>query len=215
MKVHRMLLPLLLAAGVSAQGDETTPMSDALDSAGFDAVADDQGVMVYVDPNSEIVRVAAEGQIDASPEKVREALLDYEHQVGVMKRLTESRVLERGSDSLLVYQRLTLPIVDDRDYTLRVKWGADGRTLWVKYTAVADQGPAARDGIVRVSNHSGSWQLSPIRSGEATWARFQMHMDLAGWIPHSLARSGAGDEVPALFASVRQLATTERGEVTP
>ncbi|MBI5489765.1 MAG: hypothetical protein HY905_20695 [Deltaproteobacteria bacterium] len=203
------VVPLPLSPPVA--GTELTPMSRTLTSAGFAEIGTTDGVTAYQDEASEIIRVAAEGEFDSPPEKVLEALLAYDRQPGIVERVSESRVLERGENRIVVYQHLNLPVVSDRDYTLRVQWGKDGDTTWLVYKAVGDAGPAEKEGVVRVLDHEGSWQLQPIRDGAATKVRFQMHIDLAGSLPRWMARSGAADELPAMFESIRRLMATPSG----
>ena len=130
-----------------------------------------------------------------------QALLDYRGQVGKIARLSESKVLSRSGNSLLVYQRLNLPVISDRDFNLKVSWWRDGDTTWVAYRAIK-RGLPPRDGVVRVSHHLGSWQLRPINNGRQTLVRFQVSIDLAGWLPRWMARSGSGKEVPELFVAI-------------
>ena len=203
---------LVLSPPAAADADELTPFGTALEAAGFGKIAEDQGVTVYQDKEARSVRVAAEGEFDGPPEEVLKALLSFERQQRVIKRLSQSWILERGPDSLVVYQHLNLPVVSDRDYVLNVRWGGDGTARWVSFHAVRQQGPAPRDGIVRVTDHEGSWQLRPLRGGKATLVRFQMTLDVAGDIPRWLVRIHAGQEVLDLFASVRKLfASAEYG----
>jgi hypothetical protein len=44
--------------------------------------------------------------------------------------------------------------------------------------------------------------LVPIEGGRATWARFQVRIDLAGWVPTWMARSSAAKELPEMFMQV-------------
>jgi len=178
------------------------PLSRSLSRSGYTRVAKKDGVTVYRDKRSSIIDLAAEGVVHASPEQVQRALLDYPHHTGRIPRVAESRVLERRDSTLLVYQRLDLPLISDRDFTLAVRWGRDeDRTRWVDFRAVR-RGPRCRRGVVRVTHHTGSWELRPIRGGRATLARYQLSIDLSGYLPRWLARSGAGKEVPALFKAI-------------
>jgi hypothetical protein len=196
---------LLLAFPVAgAHAQELTPFSQTLESEGFEEIDEEYGVKAYKDPDSDVIRIAAQGRLAAAPEDVFKAVLDYEHQVGVIKRVSETKILERGPGWMLVYQRLNLPIISDRDYTLYVTWGAEGDVLWVNFRS-SYLGPEERDGIVRVIEHYGSWQMKPIADGRYTLARFQVRIDLAGSLPKWLARSGAGDELPELFQNVRRM----------
>lgn len=196
---------LFLASSGSAAETEMTPLAVSLPQEGFERIAHKYGVSAYKHKESEIIRIAAEGRLAAPPERVLDVLLDYEGQVGKIDRVSESKILDRGPSWYLVYQRLNLPIIDDRDYVMYVDWGADGDTLWITYRAGSHRGPAERDGVVRVTYHLGSWQLKPIDHGRATLARFQSTIDLAGWLPRWLARSKAGDELPGLFQNIRRM----------
>ena len=207
-----LLTALSFGSASVPSGGEVTPLERTLASAGFSELGVTDGVTVYRDEESGIVRVAAEGEIDAAPARVLEALVAYERHPGAIERVCESRVLERADGSLVVYQRLSLPIISDRDFVLRVEWGGSGDTTWVAYRAVTDAGPEEQDGIVRVKDHVGSWQLRPARDGAATRARYQMHVDLAGDLPAWMAGSHAGDEIPALFAAIGRLARATGGE---
>jgi hypothetical protein len=197
-----LLLLAFPAAGAHAQ--ELTPFSQSLSSEGFEEIDREYGVTAYKDPDSDIIRIAAEGRLAATPKEALKAVLDYEAQVGVIKRVSETKVLETGPGWLLVYQRLNLPIVSDRDYTLYVTWGAEGEVLWVNFRS-SYLGPEKRKGIVRVIEHYGSWQFKPVQNGQATLARFQVRIDVAGSIPKWLARSGAGDELPELYQNIRRM----------
>ena len=122
-------LQVLAMLALPAKGTEMTPFDTKLEDEGFERIAKDKGVTVYKHKTSEIISLAAEGRIASSPEKVMQALLDYEAQKGVIDRISESRVVERGPGWVMVYQHLNLPVISDRDYTLYVKWGADGKNL--------------------------------------------------------------------------------------
>jgi hypothetical protein len=202
---NAMIAMMFLAFPVAgAHAQELTPFGHTLQSEGFEEIDQEFGVKAYKDPNSDVIRIAAEGRLAASPKEVLEAVMDYEGQVGVVKRVSETRILDKGPGWMLVYQRLNLPIISDRDYTLYVTWGAEGEVLWVNFRS-SYLGPEKRDGIVRVIEHHGSWQLKPIVEGRFTLARFQVRIDLAGSLPKWLARSGAGDELPELFQNIRRM----------
>lgn len=200
---------LTLAAG-PARPAELTPLDVSLESQGFALVGQRHGVKQYRHRTAKIVRLAAEGVIPAPVADVRAMVLDYERQEGKVDRVSHSQVLRRGSGWLLVYQRLKLPVIADRDFTLRVAWGGAPDSQWVVFDVAADGGPPPRRGIVRVTEHSGSWQLKAVEGGRATRARFQTRIDLGGSLPQWLARSGAGKELPGLFANICRLIDPKR-----
>ena len=190
--------------------DEFTPQGVPLTSRGFEKIDEEYGVSVFKHPGAEIVRVAAEALLHVSPADLLEVLLDYEGQKGVVDRISSSQVLSRQPNRLVVYQRLNLPVIDDRDYILSVTWGRKGNSYWVRYEVTSAFAQPEVDGVVRVPYHSGSWQLQPAKGGAATRARFQASIDLAGWLPKWLAKSGAGDELPGVFKNLCTLVDRDR-----
>jgi hypothetical protein len=141
--------------------------------------------------------------IDAPPARVRDALLDYPRHPSWLKELRRSEVLVRDPHSLVVYQRLVLPVIADRDFTLKVRWGEDGDVLWTRFSAANELGPGPLRGVVRVGIHEGSWRLEPVDGGRRTLARYHVRLDLGGSLPPWMARGRAGKDIPGLYQSIR------------
>jgi len=201
---------LLLSSHVLA---DKPPVKISVPGSDFEQIADKRGVKVYKHRSADIIHVGAVGRILAPPDKVQAALLDYRAQTGKIARLSESRVLSQSGDSLVVYQRLNLPVIDDRDFTLKVQSGKDGDTRWVSFWAVSGKVEPKED-VVRVSYHRGGWELTPVNGGKATKVRFETQLDIAGSVPKILARSGAGKELPDLFNAMCKLSlpSSEQGK---
>jgi hypothetical protein len=197
------MLVLVTGLGGIARA-ERVALGVPLTQRGFEKIAHRKGVAVYKHETSSIIRLGAEGRFNATPREVLHAVLDYDNQVGVVDRLSEVKVLSRSGHSLRVYQRLNLPVISDRDFNLKVTWWKKGETYIVAYRALRGVSPP-RDGVVRVTHHYGSWQLKPVNNGRQTLARFQVEIDLAGWLPRWMAKSGSGKEVPELYGSIDRL----------
>jgi hypothetical protein len=170
-----------------------------LAGSGFSAIEEHDGVKVYRRDPTRGIELGAEGVLDAPPAAVLAVLRDYPNSGRWVDRVRESRVLASGPSALDVYQRLDLPVLDDRDFTLHVTWGQQGDALWLAFTTANDRGPAPRDGVVRVSTHEGSWWLTPVDGGRRTRAVYRFHLDLAGSVPGWLGRGRAGKDIPRLF----------------
>ena len=97
-----------------------------------------------------------------------------------------------------------MPSIDDRDFTLRLTWGQAGDRHWTRFRTVPS-GPPPVDGVVRVTRHFGGWDLLPADGGQATLARYQSNIDMAGSVPAWMTQSGAADELPAMFRSMCRL----------
>jgi hypothetical protein len=175
-----------------------------LTSRGYEQVAQAHGVTVYSHPDRDLLTMAGEGMLAAPPDKVRGVLIDYEHHVDMLERLATSRVLDRGPGWLTVYQQLSLSIISNRDYTMLVRWGADGQTLWLRFRTANDRGPPENDDFVRMPVHRGCWQLKPVQRGRMTFARYQVELDLGGWLPRWMVGRNRDFEIPDLFDSIRK-----------
>lgn len=171
---------------------------------GYELVGKRADVTVYRKPGVSGIELFAEGDIGAPPLEVQQVLLDYAHHRRFVKDLAESRIVLRSREAFWVYQRLDLPMIADRDFTLRVTWGQTGADLWTHFVCDNDLGPPPRDGVVRVSVHEGHWALVPSADGQTTRARYQVHLELSGTLPAWMARSGAAKEIPALFEGLRR-----------
>lgn len=204
------VLCLLTLPSGPAQG-QRIPLSVTLPSRGYKVVARRMGVAAYRNRGTNLIRIAAEGRLGAKPDAVLRALLDYQRHARALARVAESRILRRGDGWLLVYQRLSLPVVSDRDFTLKVSWGRlkEG-TQWIRFRVHNQGGPAQRKGVVRVHHHQGYWQLKSVDRGAATFARVQVSSDMAGWLPRWMTRSHAGKDLPDLFAAMRRLAARQQ-----
>lgn len=149
----------------------------------------------------------AVGLIDASPGAVFAVIDDSEAYPKFMPYTSETRVLKRDKDTVLAYQRLALPVVSDRDYTLRSKhqrWmGPDGPIYWIRWEPANDQGPAEKPGVLRVNVCEGGWLLEPHDSG-ATRAVYTIYTDSGGAIPPMLANNGSRVAIRKVFEAIRK-----------
>jgi uncharacterized protein YndB with AHSA1/START domain len=176
----------------------------ALSQQGFERVGENKGVVVYRKAKTRNVELAAEGELPAPPARVLALLTDYDHHQHWVKRLAESHVVGRGPSSIDVYQRLSFPVVSDRDFTLHVTWGEDGEARWVRTQTDNSKGPPPKSGVVRVATNECEWRLEPTADGKRTMAVYRLNLDLGGSIPAWMARDHALKDVPGLFEAMRK-----------
>ena len=90
------------------------------------------------------------GEIAASTAVVHAVIDDVDSYSRFMPYTVECRVLKREGDSVLTYQRLSAPLVSDRDYTLRVRTTSktvEGGTSYLsRWETENALGPAERRG---------------------------------------------------------------------
>lgn len=176
--------------------------ASALAGEGFTLIGEERGVKVYRREKRAGIELAAEGTFAAAPERVRRVLLDYPSHQRWQKHLKENRILARGDGFLDVYQRLDLPVLDDRDFTLHVTWGNDGDVQWMRFATANEKGPAPVRGVVRVTAHEGGWRLEPTSGGQGTHAVYRFYLDLAGSFPAWMGKGQATSDIPDLFANI-------------
>ena len=175
----------------------------ALSHEGYEHVAEKAGVDVYR-RGGHAIDLAAEGEISAPPEVVLRVLTDYGSHPKWVRGLSVSQVLDKKPSSLDVYQRLHLPMLDDRDYSMHVEWKAVGDGREIHFATINNMCPGPPDkGVVRVPVHEGSWQLQAIDGGRRTHAIYRFRMELGGSLPMWMARGRAAKDVPALFEAIR------------
>ncbi len=176
------------------------------DPPGFKHVGGRNGVEVFRNMASPVIDLYAVGEIAAPPDVVRDVLLDYDNAPKVTDNVAESRVLARNEHEIVAYQRLKLPVISNRDYTLRATWGRRGDALTMQFAIDNARGPAPRRGVVRMSTLQGTWLLEPIRGGAATRARYRVQIDLAGSVPRWMVSGGAAKNLPKVFEGARRQA---------
>lgn len=150
----------------------------------------------------------ATGNVDAQPFIVKNALDDYVPKVGQMPYLAETKVLKRDAKGAVIYNRTAPPLVDDRDYTIRMfddsYVRADGAVVYVaRWRTANDEGPAPRDGVVRVDKAEGYWRLDPIDDGKRTRATYFVVASPGGNIPQSIADMGTSSVMADIFTALR------------
>lgn len=212
MRLSRILFAALAVAGTSAA---------AAEGADWEQVSSfPQGrIFRRQDPGASVVTVQARGVMAAPPWAVRQVVLAPAKYEGVLRGIVEEKVLsyercEPGAQSLpgckvqLVYNRLDLPVVSQRDYTIRVELEQDellsGGEFRESWSVAADQGPAPRDGVVRIRINNGGWVLKP--DGSGTDFTYTVGTDPGGIIPSWAANMANNRELPRMIAAVENAA---------
>ena len=160
-------------------------------------------------PGTSIKELWAEGEMGAPVQDIQSALMDPEHFTQFMPYVKEARFLGKpeADGSRWVYTRLNLPMVDPRDYVLRV-WLDEGvapdgsgtfRNHWV---ASGDKIPS-RHNVVRLKVNEGSWNVSA-RPGGKSWGVYKFAVDPGGWIPAFAADFGNKSGVTDTFSAVEK-----------
>ena len=202
----------LLAAWLLA----VAPARSADDEKKWEVASQKADLTVYqrLRKGADIKEFKAIGTIAAPPISVRQVLDDVEEFPRFMPYVVEAKVLSQERGSRVTYQRLSPPIVGDRDYTIRVKFeilrGADGLCYGSRWQAANDLGPAEKAGVARVKITEGSWLLEPIDDGRRTRATYALFSDSGGKLPVMIANTASRTAIPKLFDSVRKQVRLEK-----
>ena len=149
------------------------------------------------------------GEIAAPAEVVHAVLDDIESYSKFMPYTVECRVLKRDADSVLTYQRISAPLVSDRDYTLRVrtttKTVEGGKSYFSRWETENALGPAQKRGVVRVNLCEGSWLLEPL-GPNSTRATYMIYTDSGAALPAFIKNTGSQIGLRKMFTAVRKQA---------
>lgn len=167
------------------------------------------GLVIYsrIHEGSNLKEFKTVGSIDALSSTVFAVLNDVEAYPSFMPYTAECNVLKRTKDCTIAYQRLDLPLVSDRDYTLRSEHfrttGPGGPIYRIQWEPANDLGPPEKPGVQRVNVCEGGWLIEPDRAG-MTRATYTIYTDSGGAIPAVIANNGSRTAIRKIFAAVRK-----------
>ncbi len=155
----------------------------------WELIGRQDGVEVYEKerPGSSLVAFKGVTVMEAPLEKVLWVLADNDHRTEWVDLCTESRVLERTSDTeCVIYQRYSLPwYLSDRDYVYRARATRDLDGT-VRLLLASCEHPDAPETVgVRARLIESSYVLTPL--GERrTRVEVEIHTDPMGMVPDAL-----------------------------
>jgi len=136
-------------------------------------------------------------------------LEDVDSYPNFMPYTAECRVLKREGEMILAYQRISAPMVSDRDYTIRVHTNVKkveaGTVYFSHWTTDNAAGPPEKRGVVRVNLCEGSWLLEPT-GPNSTHATYQIYTDSGGLIPSFIKERAGPAGIRKLFEAIRKQA---------
>jgi hypothetical protein len=160
-------------------------------------------------PNNPVKEVWAEGVINAPAVDIQAAILDAEAYPRFMPYFKEAKYLggPAADGSQLVYSRLALPFVSERDYVVRVmvdkRIAEDGTGEFQnRWTAVPDGAPP-KSSVVRLRYNVGMWVVRSSGDGTAK-VTYQFSVDPGGWVPSFAADMGNKQGVIETFKAIEK-----------
>lgn len=173
-------------------------------------IVNSDALVVYERPRagSELNEYKAVGPIDAEPAVVKRVIDDVAEYPHFMPYVTEARTLKSDASGRVTYQRLSPPLVGERDYTIRVNYETrrtkSGLLSFTnRWSAANELGPAEKTGVARVKIVEGSWLLEPADAAH-TRATYSVFFDSGGTLPPFIANTASKSAIPRLFAAIRK-----------
>jgi len=208
-RVSLAVSTILMALCASAAAEE--PWTKASDEGDVTIYTRDKA-------GTAIKEVKATALADAPPAACMNVVSDLANFQDTMPYTKESKIAGRESERVVYsYQYLKLPLIDNRDYTLRVvddtpAPGPSGEPAYYKssWTPANDRGPKPRAGTVRVEINTGYWLFEPVDGGSRTRATYYLFTDPGGMIPALIANRANTQAIPDLFKALRTQAKSER-----
>ncbi len=186
-------------------------------SEGWTEVTKTDGFTVYsrVESGTTIAEMKVVGPIDAPPHDVWKTVRDYPNYAARMPYTDEGKLMgsEGGDKVLYFYSVVNAPLVDRRDYCIRIVdesvWN-EGKGYLLMTWRETPKCPSPREGLVRVKATHGSWKLEPTANGTKTNATYVIYTDPGGDIPKWIVNQGNSTVVGNIFATTRKWAVKER-----
>ncbi len=153
--------------------------------AGWEQISQKDGVTVErrPRPGSSFYELRARAVIPIAPQTFFATVWSYRDYPEFVPYLKSLRVVGEQPGESVLYQQIAMPLVSDRDYTVRFYRAGEGETLVVRFDSADALGPAPSAGYVRAQNIHGSWTLEPADGGRATQVTYQLYSEPGGAVP--------------------------------
>lgn len=173
----------------------------------WDEVQNDDGIRLLLRevPESSLREVKAVTVIAVPAANIWAVVNDQAHYAEFMPHVVAVEILgDAGARARYEYHVIDPPIVDRRDYTLRVTLDANPaaglyRRSW---SCTRDEGPPPRDGVVRVSVCRGYWLIERL-SDDTARVTYWLHTDPGGSIPSWMVNRANTTSIPNMIRAVR------------
>ena len=163
-------------------------------SAGWEKVGDKDGVTIERRAKDNgLYEVRALAHAPLTPEKFFETLWKHGEYMQFVPHLKSLRLLVDEPDHKLIYEQIKMPVISDRDYTVRVSRVIDPAThlIEVHFDTANDQGPPPSKDYVRIPMVHGGWTLEPSEGGVDI--SYYVFTDPGGAIPNWIINSAQKD----------------------
>lgn len=185
---------LLVIAGLLSAAPNPNP---------WELVNEDDGIKVFRRevPGRDLAEAKAQIVVEQAPERLWKVITEIDKYVEFMPYVEEIRVMGAEGKVSFVYHRIDPPLVDMREYTLRMEDEViDG--LWIrKWTLADNKGPPKRDDCVHLAVSDGSWTVERLDQ-KRTQLTYWVYTDSGGSIPTWIANKANTISLPDVMRAV-------------
>jgi len=167
----------------------------------------DDGIVVYTRsvPLSDIKEAKATCSIRASSLRVYSVIMDHTTYENISEYIQTTEFIPSNEKNVwYIYQRLDLPIVSDRDYTLRYRSVENKQQNYyqVLWEIANNKGPDKQKDVIRITTCSGSLMIQP-EARDTTRITYTLYTDPGGYIPDWLANIANQRSIPRLIRAIK------------
>jgi len=190
------VIVLLLLAPIALAGAE---------DGRWERVAERDGIVVErrTDDPSPVRQLRAKTHSALPPAAIMATLWKHEDYVHFVPYLRRLDILRDEGDVKLVYEQIHVPLLKDRDATIRFSRSFTAATgvYEMSSRAVPEEGPPERDGYVRVRTSQAHWSLAPTDDG-GTAVTYTLRTDMGGLVPAWIVNAAQKDAVARLIRAM-------------
>ena len=157
-------------------------------------------------PGSTVRAALATCTVAATPEIVLDAAADPDTFKVSTKYVTANDFRRTENPHVwYIYQVLSYPVVDPRDYALRYELQTDRskRVYRLSWKTTTDYGPQPQKGVVRVTLAEGYIDVRPLPGGKKVAVTYYLVADPGGSIPGWVMRIAQRFNLPAIMRELR------------
>jgi ribosome-associated toxin RatA of RatAB toxin-antitoxin module len=196
---RRLLAALLAVVGLLT--------ATAVSAVEWNKLSEKDGVLVErrVVPGSRIGEIRVTAHSPLAPAAVFETIWKHQEYLEFVPFLKQLKLLSDTGDERVAYEQLAVPLVKDRDYTVRFRRRMDPtiHRYEISIESANEAGPPPDGNHVRVTNIRGGWITEPGPDGKGSLVRYEMTSDPGGripaWVADRTMRHAAADLVRAML----------------
>jgi ribosome-associated toxin RatA of RatAB toxin-antitoxin module len=181
----------------------------------WEKVSDKGGVLVERRPvpGSSIYEVRATARSPLLPAAIFETLWKHREYPEFVPHLKRLDLLMEDDDEHVTYEQVTVPLVTDRDYVVRLRKHVDAgaQRYEIQFNSTNDAGPPPDRQHVRVQRIQGSWLVVPSLDGKGSIIRYDVLTEPGGAIPAWITNRAQKEAVAALVHAVLKRAQENVG----